>query len=191
MACLERSADRDIFERYLREALADAVDNISLYGYALMSNHVHLLAVGVREGAVPAVMQRVGTRYARYYNASRGRTGAVFGGRYWASLIETERYFFAALRYIELNPVRAGLVIHPADYSWSSYRHSAGLGCHDWLRFHGEYLNLGASSEARADRWAAFVNEGIAPAELDLIRRQFKRRQPFGSPAFLDRFSGK
>lgn len=190
MACLERPADRDLCARYLREAVMDEAGHIALHGFALMTNHIHLVVSATREGIVPAVMQRVGTRYARYFNASRARTGAVFGGRYWASLIGTCGYLFTAMRYVELNSVRAGLVAHPSEYRWSSYRHNAGIEPLDWIVPNAEFLELGASAESRAARWAAFVAEGIAPRELESLRKQFHRRQPIGSPEFLSRFSG-
>ncbi len=190
MACLERPADRDMFAKYLREAVMEDAGLIALHGFALMPNHIHLIVSATREGVVPAVMQRVGTRYARYFNASRARTGAVFGGRYWASLIETCCYLFTGMRYVELNPVRAGIVIHPAEYRWSSYRHNAGIETLDWIIPNGEFLELGASAESRATRWAAFVAEGIAPKELEMLRKQFHRHQPIGSPEFVSRFGG-
>ena len=189
MSCFTNDTDRNVFLGYLRECLEDAAGDFALHAYVLMTNHVHLLATGVREGIVPALMQRIGTRYARYFNAARGRTGPLFGSRYWSSLVETERYFLATMRYIELNPVRAVMVESPEEYPWSSYRNNVGRGRLAEITFHGEYLSLGATPVERARAWEAIVNEGIAPWELSEIRSRLSRGHPLASPSFLEKLT--
>jgi putative transposase len=117
----------------------------------------------------------------------QGRTGPLFGSRYWASLIETESYFLAVMRYIELNPVRAGMVDLPGRYPWSSYRHNTGGEQREELTFHGEFLGLGRTVADCARWWAAFVDKGVADDELARLRKQFTRSRPLGSEAFVDR----
>lgn len=187
MACFCSDKDRHVFLNYLREAIEKG--GCSLHAFVLMTNHVHLLATPSEAGAVPAMMHSVGTRYARFFNAARERTGPVFEGRYWASLIETECYFLETMRYIELNPVRAGMVDLPDRYPWSSHLHNIGREMRPELAFHGEYLGLGQTPLARAQAWAAFVERGIADEDLVRLRKQLRRGRPLGSNAFVDRFA--
>ena len=93
---------------------------VVLHAYVLMTNHVHLLMTPVTELGISRVMQLVGNRYVQYINKSYRRTGTLWEGRHKASLIDAERYLLTCYRYIELNPVRAGMVMHPGDYAWSS-----------------------------------------------------------------------
>ena len=186
MACFRSDKDRHVFLGYLREAIERG--GCSLHAFVLMTNHVHLLATPTESGAVPALMHSVGTRYARYFNAVYERTGPLFEGRYWASLIETERYFLETMRYIELNPVRACMVDSPGRYPWSSHLHNIGQETRPELTFHGEYLGLGPTTAACAQAWSNFVKEGIASDELTRLRKQLRRSKPLGSNAFVDRF---
>jgi len=181
MDCFCDDRDRNVYLGYLREAIGRG--GCALNAYVLMSNHVHLLVTPDRPGVVAAMMQSVGTRYARYFNAARDRTGPLFAGRYWASLIHTGQYFLSAMRYIELNPVRARLVGEAAAYPWSSHRHNVGLERRPELTFHGEYLGLQHSPEGRARVWADFVLQGIEDDELKSLRKHFRRSQPLGPPS--------
>lgn len=189
MDCFRTDKDRHVFLHYLREALAHG--GCSLNAFVLMTNHVHMLATPTAPGAVPVLMQAIGTRYARYFNTSHGRTGPLFGGRYWASLIETDRYFFATMRYIELNPVRARMVDAPDRYPWSSYGHNAGIESRDELSFHSQFLALGRTPADCATKWAAFVDQGITDEELARLRKHFTRSRPMGSDTFVGQFARK
>jgi putative transposase len=189
MDCFRTDKDFHVFIRYLREVLARG--GCSLNAFVLMTNHAHFLATPTEPGVLPRIMQSVGTRYARYFNAVHGRTGPLFGSRYWASLIETEPYFFTTMRYIELNPVRAQMVDGPGRYPWSSYLHNTGGERREELTFHDEFLNLGRTPADCARRWAAFVDQGIADDELARLRKQFNRNRPLGSDRFLGQFSRK
>jgi putative transposase len=180
MSCFRCDKDRHVFLGYLDDALADG--DCCLHAFVLMTNHVHLLATGNREGAVATMMHSIGLRYARYFNTAHDRTGTLFEGRYRASPVEDERYFLACMRYIELNPVRAGLVNDPADYPWSSFRHNAGLAISRHVTFHEEFLRLGATPRDREAAWTSFVAQGMGPDELDRIRRELVRNRPLGNP---------
>jgi putative transposase len=94
--------------------------NVALHGYVLMSNHFHLLATPETAEGLPQMMQAVGRRYVRYFNDTQRRSGTLWEGRYRSTLIEADRYLLACLAYIDLNPVRAGLVAEARDYAWSS-----------------------------------------------------------------------
>ena len=104
----------------------------AVHAYILMTNHVHLLVTQERRDGVSAMMQSLGRRYVRYINDRHRRTGTLWEGRYKAALVDSERYLLACYRYIELNPVRAGMVELPGRYPWSSYRYNA-LGMPDSL----------------------------------------------------------
>ena len=117
------------YERYgdwLGEAAAE--HGCAIHAYVLMTNHVHLLVTPARALSLPRAMQSLGRRYVRYVNAAHGRTGTLWEGRYRAAPIDSDAYFLACCRYIELNPVRAGLTAHPREYPWSSWRaHAQGI----------------------------------------------------------------
>ncbi len=117
------------YRKYLDclETAGDKYD-CAIHAYVLMTNHVHLLMTPSEPDSISKVMQSVGRQYVQYINWSYKRTGTLWEGRYKASPIESERYLLTCYRYIELNPVRAGMVASPADYAWSSYRHNAFPG---------------------------------------------------------------
>lgn len=186
MPCLTSDLDRNVFLKYLREAMDGA--DFHLHAFVLMTNHVHLIATGQSKGAMSQVMHSVGLRYAGYFNRSCDRRGPVFQGRYWASVIETERYFFEAMRYVELNPVRAAMVDRPGQYPWSSYSHNTGNGHRSEITFHDQFLQLGRTPADRSRAWTDLVAQGIAPNELERIRRRFRRNRPYGSDAFEKSF---
>jgi len=99
--------------------------SVAVHSYVLMTNHVHLLMTPETEQGVSQVMQALGRYYVRYINQTYERTGTLWEGRYKSTLVDSDNYFLTVSRYIELNPVRAGMVAHPADYLWSSYQCNA------------------------------------------------------------------
>lgn len=113
--------------RFYLECLAAAIDRHGggLHVYVLMTNHVHPLITPQCANGLARILQHVGLRYVRYFNRTHGRTGTLWEGRYKTTLIDSDRYLLTCCRYIELNPVQAGMVDHPGDYSWSSYRTNA------------------------------------------------------------------
>lgn len=143
----------------------------AIHAYVLMTNHTHLL-VSAREARSPArMMQALGRRYVRYFNDRHGRTGTLWEGRYRSTLIDSERYFLQCSRYIEMNPVRAGLVSSAGDYLWSSFRSNAEGQPDPLLRQHPVYLALGQAVETRRDVYRALFSSPLESRELDVIRR--------------------
>src|SRR5258707_14582744 len=120
--------DYRLYAGWLAEAAVQY--GCAVHAYVLMTNHVHLLVTPARETSLPRTMQSLGRRYVRHINAIRRRTGTLWEGRYRAAPIDSEAYFLACSRYVELNPVRASMVGHPRQYRWSSYR-SHALGADD------------------------------------------------------------
>ncbi|BCB27523.1 hypothetical protein SKTS_24090 [Sulfurimicrobium lacus] len=116
------------YHSYLHWLERAAVDwHCVVHAYVLMTNHVHLLVSPETETGTAKLMQAIGRRYVQYINRSYRRTGSLWEGRYKSSVIQAETYLLTCMRYIELNPVRAGMVQDPGQYRWSSYRHN-GLG---------------------------------------------------------------
>ncbi len=189
MKCFTTDLDRNVFLKYLREAM-DGTD-FHLHAFVLMANHVHMLATGHTVGTVPQVMHRLGLQYARYFNRHFERTGPLFEGRYWASLVESRGYFFEAMRYIELNPVRAGIVDGPGRYPWSSYAHNTGGETRVEITPHDEFLRLGKNSAIRSSAWADIVSQGISPPELERLRKRFRKSRPYGGEQFENSLAAK
>ena len=181
-ACFFEAADYLYYLQALREAALRYACQV--HAYVLMTNHVHLLLTPAAAGAVGRVMQAVGRRYVRHVNDSSGRTGTLWEGRYKASLVDSERYLLACYRYIELNPVRAGMVESPGTYRWSSFA-ANGNGQHDPLVTpHAVYRQLATAPGQRCARYRALVAEAVADDELAAIRLYVQRQRALGAPGF-------
>ncbi|PMR68317.1 transposase [Halomonas heilongjiangensis] len=161
------------------------VYRVALHAYVLMTNHVHLLATPQEDPqGVILMMKELGQRYAQYFNRRHQRTGGLFEGRYRSCLVAEEPYLFACYRYIELNPVRAGMVPGAADYEWSSHRANA-LGRDDPIvQPHDIYTGLGTTPETRRGRYRELFHGDLPPHLLDEIRQQTRRGRVLGSEAF-------
>ena len=158
-----------------------------VYAYCLMTNHVHLIVdPGPKAAHLARLMKRVAGRHTRYANERTGRSGALWEGRYKSSPIDTDAYLLACTRYVELNPVRAGMVERPEAYPWSSYRAHVGAESVAWLDMDPGYLGLGATPAERHARYAQWVSEGIPTGEWELIRRAIQRGQLTGDGPFVD-----
>lgn len=146
-ACFYAEADYQFFLQHLSE-LARRF-RCEVHAYVLMTNHVHLLLTPSLVRGPSLLMKLLGQRYVQYINRTYRRSGTLWDGRFRSSLIQDSRYVLACYRYIEMNPVRANMVEHPAEYPWSSYTANAEGKQVPWLTPHGEYLALGAEDEAR------------------------------------------
>ena len=156
------------FLRALRNA--SVRHQLDVHAYALMTNHFHIVATPRTATGLSDAMRAVGTKYVGYFNRRHARTGCLFEGRFKSCAIDTEAYWFTCMRYVELNPVRAGLVSDPADYRWSSHRSNA-LGVHDRLVVpHSLYTSLGQSAAGRQQSWRELCGEAIPQEQLFEIR---------------------
>lgn len=135
---------------------------VAIHAYVLMSNHFHLLATPETAQGVPQMMQAVGRRYVRYFNQRQARTGTLWEGRYKSTLIQAERYLLACMVYLDLNPVRAGMVADPAVYRWSSHAHYTGRATDRLLTPHPLYWELGNTPFSRDAAYADLVQSGIS-----------------------------
>jgi putative transposase len=168
-------------------ALRDAALNYQLdvHSYTLMTNHFHLVVTPRQPTAVSMAMQVAGSRYVGYFNRRYSRTGTLFEGPFRSMFIDSEAYWFTCMRYVELNPVRAGLVLDPADYRWSSYRANA-LGIDDQVVVpHPLYLALGESPMSRQLSWREMCREALPSDELFEIRDVVRRGGVLGDDAPL------
>jgi putative transposase len=157
-----------------------------VHAYVLMCNHVHLLATPAETGGIGRLMQAVGRRYVGFFNFSMERTGTLWEGRFKSCLVDNDTYLLRCHRYIELNPVRAGICERPGGFRWSSYKHN-GLGIHDSLITpHPAYLGLAKSAEERRTAYRRFVGEGCERSEADEIRNMTSRHRAFGGKRFKD-----
>ena len=164
---------------------------VKLYAYCLMTNHVHLLLVPARPKGLALLLKHLAARQTRYVNTIERRTGTLWEGRYKSSPVETETYLLACSRYIELNPVRAGIVPNPEAYRWSSYRGKIGLWQDPGTDLDPCYEALGATEQSRRNRYREFVGVGVSPSEQTLIREALQRGQLTGTQRFADEIERK
>jgi putative transposase len=162
--------DTSDFQRMLAllETHAKA-QGVEVHAYVLMSNHLHLLLTPANDKALPLMMQAVGRAYVLYFNKRHGRTGTLWEGRYRSALIQTDRYLLACMAYIDLNPVRAGMVAQAADYPWSSHAHYTGGRQDAWLTPHALYWGLGNTPFARELAYAEIVQAGVDASQQQAL----------------------
>ena len=154
---IQRGIDRravffrpDDYARYRDWLIAAAEEyGLAVHAYVFMTNHVHLLVTPAHAQSLPRTMQSLGRRYVRHINGRAKRTGTMWEGRYRAAPIDSDAYFLACCRYIELNPVRARMVAHPRDYLWSSYRAHADGAKDALVSDHPLYRRLGRTAAER------------------------------------------
>lgn len=144
-----------------------SIFGVSVHVYSLMTNHVHLLVTPTNDQALSRALQWCFGEFTRYVNWRHSRTGTIWDGRYRDSIVDTERYWFNCMRYIECNPVEAGIVCDPADYPWSSYR-CYGFGVKsDWLVPHHLYQALGSTPGIRQAAYRS-ICASAAAGEVEL-----------------------
>jgi putative transposase len=157
----------------------------AIHAFVLMTNHVHLLLTPREAGGVSALMRRLGMAYVAAMNRRYGRTGSGGEGRFWASVVDSSSYLLTCHRYIELNPVRAGLVKRPEGYRWSSHRHNAYGAALPMIEPHAEYLALGSDEDKRRSAYRRLFSAPISDAEMDRIRVALRSNLPIGGEEFL------
>jgi putative transposase len=158
---------------------------VALHAYVLMDNHFHLLATPSTADGLPQMMQAAGRRYVRYFNDSQGRFGTLWEGRYRATVVDAEPYLLPCMAYLDLNPVRAGLVAEAKDYPWSSHGHYAGLRVDSLLTPHPLVWALGNTPFAREAAYAELVRAGITLEQQDLLTRSALSGWALGGEDFL------
>lgn len=157
-----------------------------VHAYVLMTNHIHLLLTPNDEQGPAALMKSLGERYVRYVNRRYARTGTLWEGRYRSCLVQSERYLMVCQRYIELNPVRASLVIDPFHYPWSSYRCNAHGESNGLVTPHELYSRLGNDAASRTHAYRALFHEVLGAGILKELRQAAHGSLALGDQEFTD-----
>ncbi len=176
--------DLDYLE-YLR-CLKQAADSCGcqVHAYVLMTNHVHLLLTPEHADSVGHLFQSIGRHFVRHINKTYQRHGGLWEGRYKCNVIESQAYLLSCMRYIEMNPLRAGMVDHPTKYRWSSYA-ANGLGVSNAvLTEHAEYVALGRKLEARQIAYRGLFDHAEDAEALALLRCALQTGTPLGNARY-------
>ncbi|GAC19579.1 transposase [Paraglaciecola arctica] len=157
---------------------------VNVHAFVLMTNHVHLLMTPETEKGVSQLMQSLGRYYVMYINKTYQRTGTLWEGRYKSTLVDSDNYFLLVSRYIELNPVRANMVEHPAEYPWSSYHGNALNKDVALLSPHHCYQSLGTNKEGRKQAYKYLFKHHIPELTLQEIRDATNKAWVLGENRF-------
>ncbi|MEI6601277.1 MAG: transposase [Comamonadaceae bacterium] len=159
--------------------------DVQIHAYVLMSNHFHLLVTPQTDDGLPHLMQAVGRSYVRHFNGAQKRSGTLWEGRYKSTLIQTDRYLLACMAYIDLNPVRAGLLAQAGDYPWSSFGHYTGQRLDKFITPHPLVWELGNTPFAREAAYAELVQAGIGSVQQQALTDSALRGWALGEPDFV------
>ena len=175
--------ERD-FEYYLHwlEFFA-AKYGCDIHCYVLMNNHVHIAATPHERDSLAHLMKSLNQRFVAYMNKSYKRTGTLWEGRFRSCLILDGEYLLTCMGYIELNPVRAGIVGHPRDYHWSSYRANAEGGENSCIAPHAHYLSLGSDELERRTVYRQLVAGSNQESVVQSIRCATNANHVLGDPS--------
>ena len=161
----------DDYLYYLEQLQRQSVEfGCQIHAHCLMTNHVHLLLTPDAKDGASLMMKNLGQRYVQYINRRYRRTGTLWEGRFKSCLAQDEHYTLVCYRYIELNPVRAGMVAHPEEYPWSSFHFNGNGVSSDLVSPHPSYLSLGTNKAARSKAYRHFLHQGTEERELKGIR---------------------
>lgn len=160
--------------------------DLAVHGWVLMTNHVHLLVTPSDETGLSQLMQYLGRLYVRYFNYAYTRSGTLFEGRFKSCVVQEDRYLLNCLRYIELNPVRAGMVVDPGDYHWSSYQaHAFGARPRLWSP-HRLYRQLAHDGASRQRIWQRMTGKALKSDVLAKIRHCANTGLVLGNEVFRE-----
>jgi putative transposase len=183
-ACFFHEQDYLFYLEWLEEYAQTS--ECKIHAYVLMTNHVHLLITPESTGSAGDLMKRLGQRYVQYINRTYRRSGTLWEGRFRSCMTGEESYVLGCYRYIELNPVRAGVVEHPSEYRWSSYRANAQHEANVLIEPHETYQALGADHEARMTAYRDLFRCRLDPEIIDQIRNSTNGNYALGSPLFQE-----
>jgi len=180
--CFFEEQDRSFYLFHLSRLLPRS--ECALHAYCLMTNHVHLLLTPSAPDSCARLMKDIGQLYTQYVNRAYGRSGSLWEGRFRSCLVQAEDYLLACYRYIELNPVRAGLCSHPREYTWSSYPANAEGAPSALVTPHAEFLRLGSGDQARIRTYRALFEVTLDCARINEIRVATNGNFALGGGAF-------
>jgi putative transposase len=177
------AADRQVLLDLLHEY--GSRFGVAVHAYVLMDNHYHLLVTPQSPESLPKMMQSLGRRYVRHFNDTHGRSGTLWEGRYKSALIQTDRYLLACMVYMDLNPVRAGMVAHPRAYPWSSHGHYCGLRTDPVVTPHPLVWELGNTPFARESSYSDLVHAGVSAQQQADLAAAVVSGWPLGDADFV------
>ena len=191
-ACFGSEADFSAYAYWLEESSRKY--KVLIHAWVFMTNHVHLLVTPETNDGVSRMMQTLGRHYVRYFNHTYKRTGTLWEGRFKSCVVDEENYLLICQRYIELNPVRAGMVEETADYTWSSYK-ANGLGRQlKMWRPHRIYQQLGKTVDERSLVYRELFLAHLDQTVLKKIRTASNQGMALGNDRFkqeVERLTGR
>jgi len=182
-ACFLGDRDRIVYLAMLEEL--SKAHACPIHAYVLMSNHVHLLLTPEHASNVSEMMKDLGQRYVQYFNRANKRTGSLWEGRFRSSIVDTDAYLLRCYRYVELNPVRAGMVEHPSAYPWSSWGANAEGRDSTLVEPHPMYLALGPDAASRRRAYLELFVDCPPQREIDEIRSACQGGFALGRASFI------
>lgn len=186
-ACFFTDDDYLFYLSWLKKYAKSA--ECSIHAYVLMTNHVHILLTPKQSNSAGTLMRGLGQRYVQYVNRTYKRSGTLWEGRFRSSIIQQQEYLFSCQRYIEMNPVRAGIVKHPGEYRWSSYQINGQGKESDLLSHHALYLSLGQTDAERQAVCRELFRYELEPEEIDKIRKATNGNYALGNKQFKEEIS--
>lgn len=163
-----------------------AREKVVVHAYVLMENHFHLLVTPSTSNGLSVMMQSVGRRYVQYFNRRHQRSGTLWEGRYRATLLQPERWLISSKIFMDLNPVRSGVVPRALDYQWSSHGHYVGHRVDKLVTPHALYWQLGNTPFAREARYAELVTHGLTSRQQSDLVEGILKGWPLGDAHFME-----
>jgi putative transposase len=190
--CFVAEQDFAAYAHWLRQFAGKY--RVEIHAWVFMTNHVHLLATPHTPDGLSSMMQSLGRQYVRYFNHSYRRSGTLWEGRFKSSIVDAESYLLHCQRYIELNPVRAGMASDPAEYPWSSYQVNA-LGKESALcKPHEVFLRLGSTPSEQRGAYRELFKAHVDGPMLKEIRDAVNSGMALGNDRFrreIERLTGR
>jgi putative transposase len=181
-ACFFADEDYCFYLAWLQEYCWKA--GCAVHAYVIMTNHVHLLLTPKKKESAGNLMKSLGQRYVQYINRTYKRSGTLWEGRFRSSVIQQDAYLLTCQRYIEMNPVRAGIVDHPGAYKWSSYQTNGQGHPSALISHHSIYDALGVDDTERLSTYMELFKHELEPSEVDKIRKATNGNFALGSNRF-------
>lgn len=186
--CFFGDVDFRVYLRFL-ETYSSAA-GCDVHAYALMTNHTHLLVTPASADSAAKLMKALAQNFTHYMNRRHQRTGSLWEGRYWSGHVGEPDYLMRSLRYIERNPMDAGMCDEPDGYPWTSYAVNAGLAQSTLVKPHPCCAGFGSTKEDRCTAYREFINTSPSSRERLEIEAAVKGGFAWGSEAFLKRIAG-